>query len=491
MSFTTEAKVGVVVILGAIVLSYMTFKVGGFSLGDKGYRVSVVFPTVLGLEKRAPVRISGVAVGTVEEINLEKRGGAIVALLINQGIEIPKDSSANIASSGLLGDRFVEILPGQSKASLADQGTMRSSVNKGASVEQLTGQVSDLITRFVKVADDVGAVTASLRGAFGTKEGEQSMKDIVEQVRSLTKGIDDFVRSNQKSMGNSISNLEAFSDFLNKEGQALLKSLTKITKKIESGEGTVGKLIYDQGAYDKLSGTLDDLGGSLKSVQLITKKVERGEGTIGKLFSDDKAYNNLNTALEGVSNTLGRIQRFKTNVGFRNEYQLEESDNKGYFSLTLSPRQDKYYLVEVVDDPLGKVSLTTNLTTKDGVSGTATDLETTRKLKFSAQFGKRLPVFGLRIGLVENAFGLGGDFYSQDDHLKFSVDAWDFNSDDPLSKKPHLKVSVQYELLRYIHFGVGYDQILNSERDTLFVGAGLRFDDEDIQYLIGGLAISR
>lgn len=485
------------VILGAITLTFMTFKVGGFTLGDKGYHVSAVFPTVLGLEERAPVRISGVEVGKVDEITLEKRGatpakgGARVTLLINQGIEIPKDSTLSIASSGLLGDRFVEILPGQSKELLAEGGTLLSAPNKGADMEQLTGQVSDLITRFVKVADDVGAVTTSLRGAFGTKEGEQSLKDIIAHVRSLTKGIDDFVRSNQASMGNSISNLEAFSEFLNKEGQGLLKSLTKITKKIESGEGTVGKLIYDQGAYDKLSGTLDDLGGSLKSVRAITKKVEQGEGTIGKLFSDEKAYNNINTALEGVSNTLGRIQRFKTNVGFRNEYQLDGSENKGYFSLKLSPRQDKYYLVEIVDDPFGKVALKTNVTTTGGVPVTATDLETTRKMKFSAQFGKRLPHFGLRIGLMENAFGIGADLYSQNDHIKFSVDAWDFSSDDPLSKNPHIKVSAQYEILRYIHFGVGYDQILNSERNTLFVGAGLRFDDEDIQYLIGGLALSR
>ncbi len=478
------------VIVGVVVLTFMTFKVGGFTFGDKGYRISVAFPTVLGLEERAPVRISGVEVGKVESIALSK-GGATATLLIDQGIEIPKDSAVSIASSGLLGDRFVEVILGQSKDALADGGTLLSAPNKGASMEQLTGQVSDLITRFVKVADDVGAVTTSLRGAFGTKEGEQSLKDIVENVRSLTKGIDDFVRSNQASMGNSISNLEEFSDFLNKEGQTLLKSLTKISQKIESGEGTVGKLIYDQGAYDKLSGSLDDLGGSLKSVRSITKKVEQGEGTIGKLFADEKAYNNINTALEGVSNTLGRIQRFQTNVGFRNEYQLDSSENKGYLSLKLSPRQDKYYLVELIDDPIGKIDLTTNVTTTNGVPVTRADLETKRKLKFSAQFGKRLPNVGLRIGLVENAFGIGGDIYSQDDHLKVSVDAWDFSSDDPLSKNPHIKVSAQYEVLRFIHFGVGYDQILNDQRETLFVGAGLRFDDDDIKYLIGGLSLSR
>jgi phospholipid/cholesterol/gamma-HCH transport system substrate-binding protein len=292
-------------------------------------------------------------------------------------------------------------------------------------------------------------------------------------------------------MGNSISKLEAFSVFLNDEGQGLLKSLTKITKTIERGEGTVGKLITDPSLYNKLESTLDNLEGSLNSVRTITRKVEQGEGTIGKLFSDEKAYNNINTALEGVSNTLGRIQRFKTNVGFRNEYQLEHSENKGYFSLKLSPRHDKYYLLEVVDDPRGKMEFTENLTTKDGVPSNISNLETTRKLKLTAAFGKRLPNFGLRIGLMESTFGIGGDFYANNDHLKLSLDAWDFNGIDPLSKEPSMKISAQYEVLRFIHLSVGYDQILNSNRDTLFVGAGLRFDDEDIQYLIGGLAVSR
>ncbi|MEK7748257.1 MAG: MlaD family protein [Nitrospirota bacterium] len=491
MSLTAEAKVGAVVLLGIITLTYMTFKIGGFQLGDRGYPVSVVLPTVSGLDERAPVQISGVEVGHVEKITLQKGGGAKVTLLIRPGIEIPSDSRGVIASSGLLGDRFIEIVLGKETALLKANGTLLTAANKGADIEQLTGQVSDLITRFVKVADDLSAVTGSLRGAVGTKEGEQSLKDIIEHIRSLTKGVDDFVRANQASMGNSITNLEKFSVLLNKEGKELLNSVTNIAKKIERGEGTIGKLITDPGVYNKLESTMDDLKGSLASIRTITKRVEQGEGSIGKLFSDEKAYNNLNAALEGVSNTLGRIQKFKTNIGFRNEYQLADHENKGYFSVKLTPRQDKYYLLEVVDDPRGRVELTKNLTTSNGVPVSVSDLKTTRKFKISAMFGKRLPVLGLRIGLIESSFGLGGDLYANNDHLKLSMDVWDFDSVDPASSEPRMKVSAQYEVLRFIHVSAGYDQILNSNLDTFFVGAGLRFDDEDIQYLIGGLALSK
>ncbi len=486
MRFATETRVGIVVLLGAIVLTYMTFKVGGFQFREKGYRLFVVFPNVSGLDARAPVQVSGVEIGHVESVSLVE-GGARITLFIRPDIEIKAGGFAAIRSSGLLGDRFVAIEPGK-KPEIWKEGDTLPASSEGADIDQLTGQVADLITRFLKVTEDVQAITASLREAFGTEEGTMALKDILAHVRSLTRGIDEFVSANRGAIGRSISNLEGFSKLLKEEGEGLLKGLTRITQKIESGEGTIGKLIYDQETYDKLYGTLDRLGGSLKSVQSITERVDRGEGTIGKLFSDETAYENLNTALEGVSSTLGRIQGFKTEVGFRNEYQLDENENKGYFSIQLSPRQDKYYLLEVVDDPRGKISLTSRLTTENGTPKTVTELETARKMKLSALFGKRLPSVGLRIGLMENAFGIGTDLYSKNDRLRFSFDAWDFSSDDPLSKEPHLKISAQYDILRHIHFAAGYDQMLNSELDTLFVGAGLRFEDDDLKYLLGGFS---
>lgn len=477
---TTEAKVGSAVLLGLVILAYMTFKVGGFSFfRENGYRLYVVFNTASGLDKKAPVQISGVEVGRVEEIKLADEG-ARITLRIQSGVKIKRGGYASVRSSGLLGDRFVEIVPGKENVFLKDGDVL--------SAQQGAPDMENLMNQFSSIAEDVKVITSSLREVLGSPEGKESLKDIVANVRSLTKGINEFVQTNRDSLGRSVANFESFSDSLKKNGNELMASLNNVSKKLERGEGTIGKLINDDEAYNKLNASLDDLGKSLKSVEAITQKVERGEGTIGKLFADDKAYENLNGALEGLSNAVGRIERFKTYVGFRTEYQLQESQYKGYFTLQLQPRADKYYLLEIVDDPRGYVTEKTHVVTTDGVPSTITDLETRHRLKLTAQFGKRVSNLGLRIGLVENTFGLGADYYLFNDQLRASIDAWDFNSVDPAADRVHMKVTAAYTLLRYINFEVGYDQILNRRLNTTFVGAGLRFEDDDLKYLIGGMA---
>ncbi len=477
---TTEAKVGSAVLLGLVILAYMTIKVGGFSFfQENGYRLYVVFNTASGLDKKAPVQISGVEIGRVEEIQLADEG-AKITLKIQSGVKIKKGGYAAVRSSGLLGDRFVEIVPGKESIFMKDGDVLPA--------QQGAPDMENLMNQFSNIAEDVKVITSSLREVLGSQEGKESLKDILSNVRSLTKGVNEFVQKNRDSLDRSVENFEAFSDSLKKNGNELVASLNNMAKKIERGEGTVGKLINDEEAYNKLNASLDDLGKSLKSVEAITQKVERGEGTIGKLFTDDRAYDNLNTALEGLGSAVGRIERFKTFVGFRNEYQLQESQNKGYFTIQLQPRTDKYYLLEVVDDPRGIVTEKTRVITTDGVPSTVTQLETRRRLKLSAQFGKRVSNLGLRIGLVENTFGLGADYYLLNDQLRASINAWDFNSDDPASERVHMKVSAAYTLFSYVNLEAGYDQVLNPRLNTFFIGAGLRFEDDDFKYLMGGLA---
>ena len=478
--FTTEAKVGVAVLAALLLLTYMTLKVGGFAFLQKGgYRLNATFTTASGLDKRAPVRIAGVEIGNVEEIHLVE-GGAKVILKIDAGVKIRKGGHAAIRSEGLLGDRFVEIVPGKENDFWKDGDTIP--------VQEGQADLENLMNRFSSIADDVKAVTSSLKEVLGSPEGKQNLKDVLENAKGLTKGINEWVQANREPLSRSITNFESFSKSLKDQGNQLVESLTRMAQKMERGEGSLGKLINSDEAYEKLTRSLDDLGNSLKGVQNLTTKVERGEGTIGKLFTDDTAYENLSTALESVNNTLGRIERFRTFVGFRNEYQLHESQNKGYFTIQLQPRADKFYRFEVVDDPRGRVDETTKVITTDGVPSTITELKTQRRLKFSAMFGKRVSNLGLRIGLVENTFGVGADYFLFDDNFRASVDAWDFNSADPESQRAHLKVTAAYTLFKYISFEAGYDQILNKRLDTLFVGAGLRFEDDDLKYLIGGLS---
>lgn len=469
--FTTEARVGLVVILGAVVLAYMSMQIGLFRLGkEKGYRVFVVFDSAAGLDQKTPIRLAGVEVGKVEQLELTD-GKARVTFRIHPEYRIRKGGKAIIRSAGLLGEKYVELISGKEKNYLNDGDTLAES--------ETLGDIESLVAKFSEVGSDIKAVTVSLREAIGTKQGEEDLKSILANFRNFSQHLDELIANNQESVGETISNLKEFSEFINEDVPDLVDSLKRVASDLEAGKGTIGKLLKDDQLYDKLNSAMDN-------IQKITQKVNNGEGTIGKLVTDEKAYQRINTALESLNNTLGRIDRFKTSVGLRNEYQTDTTQkNKGYFSVRLEPRADKYYLLEVVDDPRGTVNLSSQTTTVGGVSTTTTQLTTERKLKFSLEMGRRFNGIDLHLGLVENSFGVGAEYMVFNDRFRLGVDLWDFNSVDPQSPKPHLKTTASYHFYKYLFLQTGYDQMLNSELKTGFVGGGMTLDDEDLKYLFG------
>ena len=107
---STEAKVGMVVLLGITFLTYMTFKVGGYRLGpEQGYQIYAVFDSVAGIDLKTPVKIAGVPVGEVEKIELTDTK-ARLTLRIRPDVKIRKGAQTLIRSSGLLGEKYIEIV---------------------------------------------------------------------------------------------------------------------------------------------------------------------------------------------------------------------------------------------------------------------------------------------------------------------------------------------------------------------------------------------
>jgi phospholipid/cholesterol/gamma-HCH transport system substrate-binding protein len=104
--------VGLFVLIGALALVFLALKAGNlssFTTGDQ-YRVIAEFDNIGGLKPRAPVKSAGVTVGRVANINLDPvTFRAVVALDLEEGFEFPKDSSARILTSGLLGEQYVGI----------------------------------------------------------------------------------------------------------------------------------------------------------------------------------------------------------------------------------------------------------------------------------------------------------------------------------------------------------------------------------------------
>lgn len=112
-----ELKVGIFVFVGLIILAIFILSIGGFKTWSSGYRINLDFNFVNGVKVGAPVRFAGVDVGEVKKVKLEflrqeNRSNVRLEVLIRNIIKIPADSSVWVNTLGLLGEKYVEIIPG-------------------------------------------------------------------------------------------------------------------------------------------------------------------------------------------------------------------------------------------------------------------------------------------------------------------------------------------------------------------------------------------
>ena len=122
-----ETLVGLFVVLGMAGLVFLSLQAANLaSFGSRdSYVVTARFDNIGGLKARAPVRSAGVTVGRVTEIRLDPTTyQGVVTLEIDREVKFPKDSSARILTSGLLGDQYIGLEPGPSEENMADGGNI-------------------------------------------------------------------------------------------------------------------------------------------------------------------------------------------------------------------------------------------------------------------------------------------------------------------------------------------------------------------------------
>ena len=156
-----EALVGFFVVLGLAALLFLALKAANLaSFGDqKGYTVTAKFDNIGGLKARAPVRSAGVTVGRVKSIGLDaKTFQGVVTMEVDNDVQFPKDSSAKILTSGLLGDQYIGIEAGGDEKNLK-AGDVISQTQSAVVLENLIGQLI-----FSKAAEAGTAAPASGAG---------------------------------------------------------------------------------------------------------------------------------------------------------------------------------------------------------------------------------------------------------------------------------------------------------------------------------------
>ncbi|UCG78061.1 MAG: MCE family protein, partial [Nitrospirota bacterium] len=436
-----------------IVLSFMTFSVGGFDwLKKEGYTVYVHFEDISGLDENTKAKIAGVDAGNIETITLDG-GRAKLTIRMFPGIDLYSDASASVNSTGLLGDKFLAIKPGSAEPKLQDGDEIKNvdeMVSLDAMARKLT-EISQSVTGFMDNLNDI----------LGSDESKESLKQTIRNLRSITSNLNKAIASNDEKLNKVLDSVTKLADSMQKV----------IEENSESLKSTVANI--------------EEFSGSIKE---ITEKIEKGEGTLGKLVHDDKLFTTVSNAAEGLERTVSSVERFRTFITFQGEYLTKPEDGKGYFYLTLQPRENTYYILGAVGDPTGSVSTRTTTTTT--IPPGTTIVEETQKvdsraIEITAMYGKRFLDTIARVGLIENTFGVGVDQFFYNDKVKLSLDAWDFSGEHEGADNPHVKVGADYYYYKRLFLSLGYDNIFNENRAGLFVGTGIRFEDEDFKYLLG------
>jgi len=479
---STELKVGLFAIIVIIILSYMTFKVGRMTfMWEKGYRLYAVFDDISGLDEKSRIKVAGVEAGIVDKIVL-KNGKAKLTLLINPDVKVYKNAMVSLKMSGLLGDRYLALSTGTPDEPLLKSGDSITHVIHAADIDVLANELTSAATY-------ISDLTKSLDSVFGEKERE-ALSESIHNLRTITQDIKEISKDNKEPIHKVIVQLEKFTEALADKGPGFVDDMSR-TAKVLGDKGP--KLIDD---LSKLANDLNEVVGEnryafkesmenirsvSKSASNIAQKIDSGEGTLGRLVKEDKIYTSLSKISEEAGKSVDFVGRLRTFMDFHTEYNTREAEWKGYFDLTLQPKKDNYYIFGIVTDPKGTVETTDRVI--NGVK--TTEDETTSRIEFSAQFAKRYEDLAFRIGLIENTFGFGADYFFNDDKGRVKVDMWDFSAKEAEAKKAHAKIGVDYRIFKYVFVSSGIDNLLNSGRRGIYIGGGLKFEDEDFKYLLG------
>ena len=511
---TSAAKVGVVMLIALAVLGYFILKVEdiSFSRAKTTREVKAVFDDVAGLDDESAVRIAGVRKGHVTNIRVLPDGRAEVTMQVDDDVPLRRDAKAVIASMGLLGEKYIELDPGTATAPVLATDSVQGGQPKD--FDDVTQQVSE-------IAEDVKAITASLRAVTSGPNGQERLDQILENVRLITAEVRMLIAANRANVDATVGNARIITEQLRAEIPRLANSIDAVAQQMG---GTVGENREDvRGVVKNLRGLSADLRTTADNLNAITGQVRTGEGTVGKLFYSDEAHDRLTSALTSVEGgvkslqeTLGRASRIQMDLGIRADYyaglserreiagvetEYGKGNSRSAVGLRLVPNPDlnRFYNIELADDPRGKrrdkvnVETRTNPATGESETIVTETQRYERDFLVSGQVGWQLdPALAVRVGLFDNTGGVGAD-YRLNDRLTVTGEAFDFGQrrDD----NPHLRLYGEYTLRKEktrtprIFVTSGVDNALN---DTAFTfGGGIRWRDEDLKYLLGSIPVGR
>ncbi|MDI6783678.1 MAG: hypothetical protein QME64_06225, partial [bacterium] len=376
-------------------------------------------------------------------------------LRISKSAMIYKNARVFIATMGLMGEKYVEIYAGTPESALLANGDSLTGQNPLQMEDILAAskQISEDLAKTIRAIAEVvtkeetkdsisnfiarlDSISGKIDGLLSRKQGDleqfaTNLRTITDQMKIVVTDVDSIIKENRAEIKSTVSDFSATAETVHKSINRIVENLDKIT-------GQMNTMIAQN--QPELTATVknfrsasEDFKKAMEKINEMTGKVQSGEGTIGKLINESKLYEDTSQTLvsvkqaaDAVKDVAGKTGNFFTNINF--EYDLRYYNVldrwRNDISLRFNPSKGKYYLGGVSD--IGQ--------------NPAVDL------LFAQSFGN----WDVKLGVLESEAAMGVDYRLINDRLKLGV-----KTVGVTAEQPRVDFDSEYHLADYWYLVLG------------------------------------
>lgn len=298
MKISREVKTAVLVISGILLFVFLFNYLKGENLLDSSRTYYTLYDNVEGLAPSTPVTINGMAVGKVKSIIFKGDGSGklLVTLLVDNDFQFSKNSKAELYDLGLLGGKAVAIIPAFDNAENATSGSYLVTTVKAGLTELVNQRLTPLQEKIEVVMEEADSLLVSVNQILddetknNIKEGIAELNTTIRSFKNTSMSLNRLVDSNQESLKATISNFERTSENFSKlsdslananlaqtmrDLQSTIKNFDAIMISINNGEGSIGKLLKEEGLYDNLEAASKEMEELIRDIKLHPARYRR------------------------------------------------------------------------------------------------------------------------------------------------------------------------------------------------------------------------
>jgi len=273
-----KIRLGIFVSLGILIFILAIYFIGEKQqLFRSTFRLSGEFKDVAGLQAGNNVRLSGINVGTVENVIIVSDTSVKVEILIDENTRefIRKDAIASIGSEGLMGNKVLVISPGTGGKRIIENNDIIATAQP-TDMDEIMKSLKTTIDNTANITGDLAKISTNIESGKGTigrlmmdKEWRQDIQSTIVNLKEGSVGFKTFMEQTNE-LDNILVRLNKTID----NTANITYDLSKITNNIQSGEGMVGKLLMDQSMGQNLDSTLINLKNGLAEFEIFMKKAQ-------------------------------------------------------------------------------------------------------------------------------------------------------------------------------------------------------------------------